>query len=111
MRPRIGASVEHAPPSQLVTLWALLFALSNFARYWPEIWVRALDPDESKVAVTLEHGLEVALAKVPRLLEGALGGGPWLARRVRERVGEREADPDAQPAEDGESPERPAGAS
>lgn len=49
-------------------LWALLFCLSELARYYPDTWVSALDPDRSRAAVTLEHGLDVMLERTPRLI-------------------------------------------
>jgi hypothetical protein len=33
-----------------------------------------LDPDRSPVAITLEHGLDLALQRAPRLIRSALGG-------------------------------------
>ena len=59
-----------------MTLWALLFALSTLARYHPESWVAALNPDLSRIAVPLERGLDAALSAVPLLLLVALRRGP-----------------------------------
>jgi hypothetical protein len=65
-----------------MTLWALLFCLSELARYYPDTWVGALDPDRSTAAVTLEHGLDIALERAPELIAGALHGPSLeIARR------------------------------
>jgi hypothetical protein len=73
IRPRVG-SRSIGPPSEFLTLWALLFCLSQLARYHPDTWVGALDPDNSTAAVTLEHGMEVALERAPSLIAEALQG-------------------------------------
>jgi hypothetical protein len=73
VRPRVGTA-NIGPPSEFLTLWALLFCLSELARYYPETWVNALDPDQSRAAVTLEHGLDLALERAPSLINGALSG-------------------------------------
>jgi YaaC-like Protein len=73
VRPTVGTA-WHEPPSEAVTLWALLFCLSELARYYPDVWVAALDPDTSAAAVTLEHGLDIALERAPDLIATALGG-------------------------------------
>jgi hypothetical protein len=75
LRPPIGTGRDQ-PPTQLLTLWALLFNLSELTRYYPALWVAALDPDESPIAVTLEHGLDLALAMAPGLINKALQTGP-----------------------------------
>jgi hypothetical protein len=82
VRPRLGSG-DGPPPSQLLTLWSLVFGLSNLAWYYPAVWVQALDPDSSRAAITLEHGMEVALAKVPELLAPALSGSPLTSNSVR----------------------------
>jgi len=71
-RPPVGDG-NTQPPTQLVTLWALLFALSQLTRYYPAAWVGALDEDDSDVAVTLDEGLELALALAPELISRDLG--------------------------------------
>ena len=73
VRPKVGAELRD-PLSEAVTLWALLFCLSELALYYPDIWVGALDPDTSVAAVTLEHGLDVMLNRAPALIASALGG-------------------------------------
>jgi hypothetical protein len=89
VRPRIGTG-DGAPPSQLMTLWALLFALSQLARYHPALWVGALNPDSSDIAVDLEHGLDSALELVPDLLVPAVSSGA-MPRLIREhRAAEQE---------------------
>ena len=46
LRPRLG-ELESDAPSLLMTFWALMFGLSQLARYHPEQWVSALDPNTS----------------------------------------------------------------
>ena len=83
LRPAVGTGAGE-PPSQLMTLWALLFAFSELTRYYPAHWVGALDDDRSEAAVLLDHGLELALDLVPRLMASALSLGPsrWEIRRL-----------------------------
>lgn len=81
IRPRVGGDVVE-PPSEFLALWALLFCLSELARYYPDTWVGALDPDRSNAAVTLEHGLDLALQRAPQLISEALRGP--TAELVRE---------------------------
>jgi hypothetical protein len=71
------------PPSQLMTLWALIYGLSQLARYHPAQWVSALDFNESKIAVDLERLLDSCLALVPDLLVPAISNGA-MPRLVRE---------------------------
>lgn len=89
VRPRVG-DVAIGPPSEFLTLWALLFCLSELARYYPDIWVQALNPDLSCAAVTLEHGLDLALEWTPSLIDGALNGP--VAKLMRAEVKRREAE-------------------
>lgn len=60
------------PLSHLATWWALLFSLSIFARYHPELWVKSLDVDGSQLAVPLETMLDLAIEQVPTLIYGEL---------------------------------------
>lgn len=83
VRPRVGDAVT-APPSEFLTLWALLFCLSELARYYPDTWVCALDPDRSPAAVTIEHGLELALERAPAVISEALDGP--IAHLMREEL-------------------------
>lgn len=85
LRPGVG-ECEQPPPSPFMTLWALLFSLSQLTRYHPAQWVGALDDDQSGVAVTLDHGLEVALELVPRLLRGALGSPPRVLHALQAEI-------------------------
>lgn len=62
-------------PRELMMWWLLLFGLSIFARYHPELWVRALDVDRSPHAVPLEGLLDRALGAIPSLVHDALLGG------------------------------------
>ena len=59
--------------SPLMTWWALLFGLSIFARYHPEMWAEALAVDRSEAAVPLEAILDSALSALPRLIYNELG--------------------------------------
>lgn len=61
---------DQLPP--LALWWALLFALSNLARYEPDMWVRAIDVDRSPWAVPLEDCLNVAIVALPHLILEAL---------------------------------------
>jgi hypothetical protein len=54
--------------------WLLLFGLSIFARYHPELWAETLDVDRSEHAVPLEGVLDRALAIVPALIHNLLLG-------------------------------------
>lgn len=99
IRPRIGSG-DAAPPSQLMTLWALVYAFSQLARYEPEVWVAALDPDQSRIAVDLEHVLDSALELVPELLVPAVTSG-LMPRLVRESEDAKRTQPaGAEDAED-----------
>jgi hypothetical protein len=73
VRPLVGTELV-GPPSEFLTMWALLFCLSELARYYPDTWVAALDPDHSIAAVTLEQGLDLMLRRVPTLIHEALSG-------------------------------------
>src|SRR5581483_761313 len=84
IRPRQGTGFG-IPPSQLMTLWALLYGLSQLARHHPAAWVGALNPDRSPIAVDLEHVLDSALELVPDLLVPAVSNGA-MPRLVREHV-------------------------
>jgi hypothetical protein len=81
VRPRVGEAAI-PPASEFLTLWALLFCLSELARYHPDTWVSALDPDRLPAAVTIEHGLELALDRTPALISQALDG--LIAHLIRE---------------------------
>jgi hypothetical protein len=86
VRPGIGTG-DGPPPTQLMTLWALLYAFSQLARYEPEVWVAALNPDRSPYAVDLEHVLDTALDLVPQLLVPAATSG-LMPRLIREQQAE-----------------------
>jgi hypothetical protein len=68
--PALPGHTEALTP--LMTWWALLFGLSIFARYHPEMWAEALDVDQSKAAVPLEAILDSALGIMPRLIYNEL---------------------------------------
>jgi hypothetical protein len=72
---------------------ALLFCLSELARYYPDVWVGALDPDRSRAAVTLEHGLDLALEQTLALINEALHGPIYerMPEEVRRRLDEASA--------------------
>jgi len=61
-------------PAPLMLWWLLLFGLSVFARYHPELWAEALDVDASEHAVPLEGLLDGALETVPSLVHDVLLG-------------------------------------
>jgi hypothetical protein len=63
--PRAGG--KHAI-SPLMLWWLLLFGLSSLARYDPELWIAALDVNNSPLAVPIEAALDAALDAVPDLI-------------------------------------------
>jgi hypothetical protein len=67
-------------PSSLLMWWMLLYGLSSVARYEPEVWVDALDVDNSPLAVPLEQALETAVDVVPALIRDALVAPATIAR-------------------------------
>jgi hypothetical protein len=98
VRPKVGEEAV-GPPSEFLTLYTLLFCLSELARYHPDTWVLALDPDESGAAVTLERGLDIALERAPSVINDALQGPvPRLIaaeiRRMNEEAAGEVAAPD-----------------
>ena len=68
--PRVGEGRDELPPFLL--WWVLIFGLSLLARYEPEAWRAALDPDTSELAVPLEELLDDALSVTPALLSQAV---------------------------------------
>ncbi len=75
VRPAIAGAV---PPTPLMTWWAILYALSMYARYHPAEWVAALDVDSSESAVTLERTMVQALDALPQLVLSELVETPFL---------------------------------
>jgi hypothetical protein len=69
--PRAGG--KHAL-SPLMLWWVLLFGLSGIARYDPELWIGALDANNSRLAVPIEAALDTALEALPDLILDALTG-------------------------------------
>jgi hypothetical protein len=69
--PRLSAR-DHLSP--LMLWWVLLFGLSSIARYDPELWVAALDVNESQQAVPIEAALDEAMNALPDLILLALVG-------------------------------------
>jgi hypothetical protein len=63
---------QSEPLSPLMLWWVLLFGLSIFARYYPALWLSALDVQHSKEAVPLESILERALELLPALVYEAI---------------------------------------
>ena len=59
LRPGIAGD---RPPSVLMTWWAVLFSLSQLARYAPAVWTQAITPDVSVLTVPVEEGLRLANA-------------------------------------------------
>lgn len=81
LRPSVEGDAP--PPSPLMTWWAILFALSTFARYHPVPWTSSLVVDQSSSAAVLERILDLAQDAVPHLVFEALGlsgDGPLLLR-------------------------------
>jgi hypothetical protein len=70
--PRVGGQAFLSP---LMLWWLLLFGLSMIARYDPEVWVAALNINDSQQAVPIESALEMALGVLPDLILEALTGG------------------------------------
>ncbi len=75
LRPAIAGS---SPPQPTMTWWALLYALSMYARYHPREWVAALDIDSSPVGVTLERVMDRALDALPHLVLDGVLPNPFL---------------------------------
>jgi hypothetical protein len=67
--PRAGGKDTLSP---LMLWWALLFGLSSIARYDPELWIAALDVNDSHLAVPIEAALDAALEALPELILDAL---------------------------------------
>jgi hypothetical protein len=109
VRPKVGDG-NSEPPSEFLTFWALLFCLSELARYYPDTWVGALDPDRSTGAVTLEQCLDIALERAPSLINGALSGPiPELMRQeMRQREIEAAKDTGEEVPEAADEPQAPA---
>lgn len=70
LRPGLGGGDR--VPSALMTWWAVLLALSQFARYVPAAWTAALDRDSSTMAVPIENGIRTAQRILPSLVLHAL---------------------------------------
>lgn len=71
LRPELS---DGSSPSELMTWWALLYALSMLARYEPAGWFKALAYDNSPWAAPLGELLRVGIAVVPDMVLGALYG-------------------------------------
>jgi hypothetical protein len=69
VQPAIGGGPS---PSPLMLWWALLLGLSSLVRYYPAVWVRAIDLDESILASPLRQVLDVAMERVPARVLDAL---------------------------------------
>ena len=82
LRPALPDAPTDEPPSPLMTWWAALFAMSSLARYHPAVWTRALDANESEIAVDLQETLDAALRVVPPLLQSAIS----MPAEVREQL-------------------------
>jgi hypothetical protein len=71
--PRVGEEDNRLAP--LILWWLLLFGLSMAARYDPELWVTAIDPnDAQQQGVPIEAALEDAIIALPELILEALTG-------------------------------------
>jgi hypothetical protein len=53
--------------SPLTLWWVLWFGLSSIARYDPELWIKELDVNRSKLAVPIEAALDTAMAALSEL--------------------------------------------
>lgn len=71
LRPELS---DGSYPSELITWWALLYALSMLARYQPAAWFGILDYDDSAWAAPLAELLRIGTEAVPRLVLSALWG-------------------------------------
>jgi hypothetical protein len=69
--PRAGGKDALSP---LMLWWVLLFGLSSIARYDPELWIAALDVNNSQLAVPIEAALDTALEALPELILDAFTG-------------------------------------
>ena len=67
--PKLGTGDVLAP---IMLWWALLLALSSIARYQPEVWVSALNLNDSRAAVPIEEILDLALTAIPELVLQAI---------------------------------------
>ena len=72
------ATAGTAPPSILMAWWAVLYALSQLARYEPAVWMDAINADASVLTVPIEEGLRLAQASLPKLVYHAITGS-WGA--------------------------------
>ena len=74
----------------------------ELARYYPDIWVNALDVDHSPAATTLEHGLDLALERAPVFISEALRGpiDELIREEIRRIEEEAKAKADAQKAKE-----------
>lgn len=79
LRPAIAGAEG---PDPTMTWWALLYALSMYARYHPKEWVAALDIDSSVVGVTLERTMNRAESALPQLVLSAVLDTPFLLPTV-----------------------------
>jgi hypothetical protein len=77
LRPELS---DGSSPSELITWWALLYALSMLARYEPAAWFRALDYDSSPWAAPLGELLRIGVDVVPDLVLRSLHGKPEWGR-------------------------------
>lgn len=70
--PTLAGDSETLNP--LMLWWVLLFGLSVFARYHPNLWMEALEHDRSELAVPLEAILESGMSAIPPLVHHELLG-------------------------------------
>jgi hypothetical protein len=70
LRPTLPGQAELL--DELMQWWLLIFGLSLFARYHPELWAHALAVDSSPQAVPLEAILDRALDTIPQLVLNGL---------------------------------------
>jgi YaaC-like protein len=63
----------------LLIWWAVLFALSMLARYYPRTWAQAIDVNSSEWATPLEHLMTEAVTALPEVIFEALEAPPATA--------------------------------
>jgi YaaC-like Protein len=72
IRPTLAG--DDALVNPLMLWWVLLFGLSIFARYHPNLWLEALQVESSEIAVPLEAVLDTALSVIPAMVHHELLG-------------------------------------
>jgi hypothetical protein len=58
----------NGPLHPILAWWAVLLALSSLARYEPASWAKTIDVNASSHATAVEHLLDEAILRIPRML-------------------------------------------